>query len=139
MRITPIDDKAIEEGIWVNYMGVPLRISRWGNDKFNKAFRRLSKPYKREIQNNTLDNETSEKLICRAMAETILLGWDKDKTPDNVEYSVENAENLLLNDDDCREFIRRASSEAEAFYVQEKEEKVGNSPKPSSGTPSTAS
>lgn len=139
MLITPIDEKAVEEGVWVEYMGVPLRIARWGNAKFSKTFRRLSKPYQREIRNNTLDNETSERLVSEAMADAILLDWDKEKFPGKVEYSKENAIELLRQDEDCREFVRNAASQAETFYRQEDEEKVESLKKPSSGTVSTAS
>lgn len=139
MRITPISDKKAENGEWFEYLGVPLLIARSNSRTFKKTFRRLSKPYERQLRNNRLDPETSEKLVCRAMAEAVLLGWDESKMPGNVPYSIDNAESLLLSDTDCREFVSDIAQEAENFFITDEEEKVGKSSTPSNGKSNTAS
>lgn len=126
MRITPIDDEKVNGGITVNYLGVPLIIARANNDHFKKVFRTLTKPYQRDIDRNTLDNAVAEDLLCKALAQTILVGWDKSKFPGNIEYSVENAEQLLKNDPDCRIFVTNVSQDAENFYREDREDYRGN-------------
>lgn len=126
MRITPIDDKKVNEGSVFNYMGVPLTIARANNEKFKKVFRNLTKPYQREIDRGSIKNELAEELLCKALAQTILLGWDADKMPGNFPYTVENAESLLMNDPDCREFVMTISKEAENFYASDAEDRLGN-------------
>lgn len=126
MRITPIDDKKVNEGTEFNYMGVPLIIARSNNDKFKKLFRTLSKPYQRDIEKGTLSDEVSTEILCKSLAGTVLVGWDQDKMPGNFPYSVENATSLLYNDPDCRDFVMNVAREAENFFVSEQEEKLGN-------------
>ena len=126
MRITPIDDKKANDGEIFNYMGVPLRIARANNDNFKRVFRQLTKPYQRDIDKGTLDNDTAEDILCKALAQTVLLGWDETKFPGNYPYSVDNAESLLKNDIDCRNFVTEVSQGAENFYVVNREEFKGN-------------
>ena len=126
MRITPIDDKKVNEGSVFNYMGVPLTIARANNDKFKKLFRTLTKPYQREIDRGTMSNEDAEAILCKALAQTVLLDWDQEKMPGNFPYTKENAESLLKNDPDCREFVMSVAKEAENFYASEAEDRLGN-------------
>ena len=126
MRITPIDDKKVNEGSTFSYMGVPLVIARANNEKFKKVFRTLTKPYQREIDRGSIKNELAEELLCKALAQTILLGWDAEKMPGNFPYTVENAESLLLNDPDCREFVMAIAKEAENFYSEETADRLAN-------------
>lgn len=124
-RITPIDDELVIDGTWTNYLGVPLRIARANNDKFKKIFRQLSKPYNRQIENNSLPEDVAEDILTEALSKAILVDWDSSKFPDNVKYSHANAKDLLIHDPDCRDFVIEFSREAENFYIQENEEEVG--------------
>lgn len=139
MKITPIDERRADDGAWFDYMGVPLKIARSNNPNFKKVFRRLSKPYDKKLREHKLDPDTSEKLVCRSLAEAVLLDWDGEKLAkvigekDPIPYSADVAEELLLNDVDCREFVQDTASEAENYYKQETERKLGNSSAPSNG------
>jgi hypothetical protein len=133
MRITPIDESKADDGAWFEYMGVPLKIARSNNKAFRKAFRRVSRPYEKKLRENKLDSETSERLVCEAMAEAVLVDWDATKFPGNVPYSVEAAKEFLLEDIDARDFISDIAAEAENYYQSSKKEKVGNSSTPSNG------
>jgi hypothetical protein len=133
MKITPINEELVEEGKWVEYCGVPLKVGRTNSKRFKKAFRRLSKPYERKMRENKLDPETSEKLYCRAMAEAVLLDWDENQFPGKVAYSHDAAEQLLLDDVDCRDFVAEVAGDAENYFAEEEEDKMGKSSRPSSG------
>ena len=126
MRITPIDDKKANEGSTFKYMGVPLVIARGNNENFKKVFRTLTKPYQREIDRGSMKNELAEELLCKALAQTVLLGWDAEKMPGNFPYTVDNAESLLLNDTDCRAFVLDVSREAENFYTEDAADRLAN-------------
>lgn len=104
LKITPVGNKA-ELGAEGNYRGVMLRIARNNNSKYKSVFRRLLRPYQKEVENNTLDEATSDEILCAALAEGVLVGWDAKTFPNNVEYSIDNAKDLLLNDPDCRAFV----------------------------------
>lgn len=127
MRITPIDENKVNDGAWVDYMGVPLLIARANNDVFRKKFRQLTKPYQRQIDNDTLPETESEKILADSMAHGILVGWDKDKFPDGIEYSKEAAKELLLDDPDCRKFVTEFASQVDNFFTEQEEEDQGKS------------
>jgi hypothetical protein len=125
LKITPIG-KSAEEGVTANYMGVDLLIARAGNTKFKAAFRRLTKPYKHDIDNSTLSDEISEKLLAEAMAEGVLVGWSGFKSDGKeVKYSVDNAVDLLMNDPDCMEFVSEFSRDINNYLEKDKAELVG--------------
>jgi len=122
LKITPVGDKA-ELGAKVIYRGVELLVARMNNSKYKYVFRQLIKPYQKEVENNTLDDDTSDRLLCEALAEGILLGWNKDTFPGNVAYTKENAVELLLNDSDCRDFITDFANDINN-YLEEDEEQI---------------
>ena len=82
------------EGILLEYgnnsQGVPIcsRIARAGgsNERFNKRLEAIVKPYRRQIQTETIATEQVTKLMRRVYAETVVLGWENvelmDKNPD---------------------------------------------------------
>lgn len=125
LKITPIA-KTAEDGAYVNYRGVDLLVARAGNTKFKAAFRRTTKPYRNEIDNGKLDEETSERLIAEAMAEGVLVGW-KNFIVDGkeIKYSVENAVDLLTSDPDCYDFVSDFSKDIDNYLEQDEEETVG--------------
>lgn len=104
LKITPVGNKA-ESGAKAVYRGVELLVARMNNDVYKAAFRRLIRPYQKEVENNTLDEDTSESILSEALATGILVGWNEETFPGKVKYSVANAKDLLLNDPDCRDFV----------------------------------
>lgn len=120
LKITPVGDKA-ESGTYGTYRGVRLLIARMNNTRYKSAFRRLTRPYQEEIDNNQLDDEVSDQLLCEALAEGILIGWDVDTFPGNVKYTKANAIDLLMSDQDCREFVLKFSRDINNFLEREEE------------------
>lgn len=121
LKITPVGNKA-DLGAWGTYRGVKLKIARLNNNKYKAAFRRLMKPYQREIENNTLDDDTSDQLICESLAEGVLLDWKKETFPGEVEYSKDNAIDLLMNDTDCRSFVMDFAGDINNFLEDDEAE-----------------
>jgi len=122
LKITPVGNKA-DLGAWGYYRNVKLKIARLNNNRYKAAFRRLMKPYQKEIDNNTLDDDTSDRIICESLAEGVLVDWDKSTFPGEVEYSKENAIDLLLNDPDCRLFVMDYAGDINN-YLEDEEAKV---------------
>lgn len=125
MRITPIDDQKTTSGAWTEYMGVPVLVARSNNDVFRREFRRLSKPYQRQIDQNRLPEDIAENILATSMAKGILLDWDSEKFPGNVKYSFEAAKEVLTDDPDFRDFVTEYSGQAENYYEEEKEYSSG--------------
>ena len=125
LKITPIA-KTAEEGAWANYRGVKLLIARANNPKFKTTFRRLTKPYKKEMENETLDEKTSGDLLAQAFAEAILLDWkDFVINGKEIEYNKENAADLLINDPDCLQFVTDYANDIDNYLTVDEDELKG--------------
>ena len=111
-----------ESGAIGTYRGVALKIARMNNARYKAIFRRLIRPYQKEVENNTLDDQTSDSILCEALAEGILIGWNKETFPGKVSYTVENAKDLLLNDPDCREFVTEFANDINNYLDAEEAE-----------------
>jgi len=67
------------KGVVLEYAeGVDMTIARAGgaNKKFAKVLARLSKPYRRAIQTETIDEKVGNRLMMEAYAEAVVLGWN---------------------------------------------------------------
>ena len=110
-------DKNVEkEGIVLNYgtnskgKDIEIRIARAGgaNVQYAKLLESKTKPYRRQIQNETLDNEVAEKITQEVYAKTVVLGWT------GVEFPVLDAqgeetgtfEELPFNDKNCMRLFK---------------------------------
>jgi len=127
LQITPVDHGKEEDGSWGSYLGVPLLIARSNNAKFKKMFRRLSKPYKKQIDKGTIDDDTALDIMCKSIAYGVLNSWDKTKMPGNPEYSEENAVDLLKNDPDCLDYVQEYSNDLDNYIKEDIEEVVKES------------
>jgi hypothetical protein len=112
LMITPVDRDAQNEGTWIDYHGVDLKICRSNNPIFKKS---LIKAQAEDM--SKLSDSAREKRIAKVLsvniAEGLLVDWNGlGDTP----YTKESAENLLLNDDDCRQFVIGFANQAENFY-----------------------
>lgn len=108
-----------------DFKGVLLEIARTNSNDYIKKLRILTKPYQRQMEDGTLDVELDIKLTCQALAGTVLVGWGPFVLSDGtvIEYTVENASNLLFNDPDCRKFVLDIGKAA-ALYESESVEAI---------------
>ncbi|MDX1699244.1 MAG: hypothetical protein R3250_01440 [Melioribacteraceae bacterium] len=126
LRITPTKVEDEEYGIWTEYYGIKLRIARSTNTKFKKEFRRLTKPYQKEIDEDRMQEEKSSAILAEAMAKAILVDWkDFVVNGKEVEYSIANAIDLLTNDEDCRTFVSNFAGEIDNYIIEEMEKVSG--------------
>lgn len=129
LRITPVDDKKVEEGTWTTYRGVRLKIARGNNPKFRALFMKLTKPYQKQLVNQNLaalDEETMKDIMARVMSETILLDWNNFSIDGKeVPYTKENAYALLYNDSDCRDYVREFADDVDNYLKEEENEIAG--------------
>ena len=110
------------ESVGEDYFGVTLRIGRSNAPEFLSKLRRLTKPYKRQIDNGSLADDKSREMFCEAMAGTVLLGWsglEVDGKP--VPYTEATAKELLINDPDCREFVSQIAGSLDRFLEDEQQ------------------
>ena len=122
------DIETIDNGIWMPYEGSKFLIAHMSNKKFQRALARNQQPYRKKLENGTLDPEINKAALCKSMAEGILLDW-KDvvskgsKTP--VTYTVDNACTALMKNVEFRDFISEVAMNMANFKSEEVQD-LGN-------------
>jgi hypothetical protein len=107
-----------------------FKIARAGgaNQSFTKEFIRLTKPYRRAIQTETMDEETSRVILREAFSKHIILGWEGVTGPDGevLPFTRENCLKLLADLPQLFEEIRRAAEDASLYRAQTLKVDAGN-------------
>ena len=118
------------EGVWVDLGdGIRVKVARANNPTHLRATERLIKPFRRQIQNNSLPIDKTTELTIKAMSLGILKDWegienDKGKP---VPYSEDMAVELLTEYKDFREEVSEISQSMEMYRNEEIEEEQKNS------------
>jgi hypothetical protein len=111
------------EGVWIELgEGARIKVARMNNPRHSAALRRVTKPYRRQIEAGTLNEDISYRLIGEAMAEGILLDWEGlDEQGEPLKYSPKAARDLLVNPQlrDFRAQVESAANDAEQFRLEE--------------------
>lgn len=121
------DIPVIEDGVWVEYQGSKFLVAHMSNMKFQRALARHQQPYRRKIEQGTIDPQTSKDLICKAMSEGILLDW-KDvgsKSGEQVQYTTQAGFTALSKNPEFRDFISEFAMNLSNYRADEVEE-LGN-------------
>lgn len=121
------DNSLADEGVWKEFKGSEFLIAHISNMKFQRALSRGQQPYRKKLENGTLDPKINKEVICKAMAEGVLLDWRKvvDKNKAETPYTVAAGIVALSKDTEFREFISEFSMELMNFRKEELED-VGN-------------
>lgn len=100
---------------------IAFRIARagGGNVAFAKVMEAKMKPYRRQLQTDTLDPKVAERILREVYAEAVILGWEnvQDEDGNEMEFSVENCIKLLTDLPELYLEIQQ-SSQKTALYRQ---------------------
>jgi hypothetical protein len=117
-------DKALEtNGIKVDYGAFYLRLARAGgaNKAYARAMDRLTKPYRRQIQTETIDPEVANRLFIEAYAESVVVGWGmKGEDGQDIEGSFPLDKDTILSF--SRENVVRAFEALPDLFTDAKEQ-----------------
>lgn len=125
--------EAEAEGAWTEYGPnedgtIPrFKLSRMSksNKRYQKELERATKPHRRSMELETMDNDLAEKLMMEVFVDTILLDWENidDKEGNRLSFSRENALKLFKDlpelYDDLQDKARKASLFREASLEDE--------------------
>lgn len=124
-NLNSIDNNAKSNGKWVDLEGSRFLIASINSFSFQDRFDALQKPHKRAIDKGTLPPETSNDIMCKALAYAVLLDWEgveADGVP--VEYSRENAVRALKDNDELKSFVVEIASDISNFRAEKEAEDV---------------
>lgn len=119
------DDNLERVGILLEYgensKGKPIaiRIARAGgaNSQYTKLIEARVKPYRRQIQNETIERVVVDKLLRQVYAETVVLGWEnvEDENGNELPFSTENCAKIFEDLPDLFSDIQEQSQRAALF------------------------
>ena len=105
--------------------GLKVTVARIGCKAYQDVIKKLTAPHQRAIRNKTLDDSVYETIMNKALAETILLGWEglEDEHGEVIKYSKEKAYELLTDPEykDFKDAISDLANEQEVFRQAEVE------------------
>lgn len=117
--------------------GIKIRVARFNNEEFQSYWEAITKPFRRQIENNTISKEDLRELMIDAISETVLLGWSGVKVKGKeFPYSKDNAMTLLRDLKEFRDIVSEESRRFEHFRAQDMEDDKGNSKRSSAGSSS---
>ena len=116
-----------KDGVWVEFEGSRFLIAHMSNLRFQRKLANLRQPHLSKINRNTIDPKLSQEITCKAMAGTILLGWDHvvNNVGEKVEFTEELAASVLIKQPDVREFVSDSAVNLEHFR-DDQIEQTGN-------------
>ena len=98
---------------------IQIRIARAGgsNKQFDKRMEALTKPIRRQLQNETVDPVALDNIFRRVWAETVVLGWDNVQDPNgkDIPFTVDNCIQLFVDLPDLFADIQEQSRKISLF------------------------
>lgn len=116
----------------VNSQGKPIeiRVARAGgsNDAYVKRMEARAKPFRRQIQNETIERAVLLGLVREVFAETVVLGWEgvEDANGNALPFSRENAIKLFTDLPDLFDDVQEQAQRAALFRATMREEDAKN-------------
>lgn len=125
------DNTLEKEGILLEYgtnsKGDPIciRIARAGgaNAQYAKRMETRVKPYRRQIQNETMENALVERIVKEVYAETVVLGWEnvEDENGQPMQFNEKNCVKLFDDLPDLFRDLQEQSQRAALFRAEVRE------------------
>lgn len=112
------------KGIYLQYgtnsKGEPIKflVARQGgsNTAFNRAMEAATKPHRRMIQTDNMDEKTSQGILVKVFSQAVILGWEgvEDENNNPLPFNRENCEKLLT---DLPELLKDISVQTNNFSL----------------------
>jgi len=105
-------------------------VSRMGktNKRYSKALEAATRPYRRQIELGTMNNDTAETLFLGVFVDTVLKGWEnvKDANGNELPFNKQNAVKLLTDLPDVYDRLQEEAKLSANFRDVALEEEVKN-------------
>jgi hypothetical protein len=140
-KLFKTNKKMEREGILIDYgpnedlpgdppPSIRFRVARSGgsNVAYSKVLERITKPWKRALQNGQVSNERAKEMDREAFIEACLLGWENVTLGGQVlEFSAANAKVLFETLPDMYDDLREQAGSSALFREETREADLGNS------------
>lgn len=125
------DDDLEKQGITLQLgEDVSIRLARAGgsNQKYGKLFGEKIKPYRRQMDNGTLDDAVASRIMAEVYADTIVLGWSgvTDENGNHLEFTRDNCIKLFTDLPELFRVVQEEAGRLANFRQAEREEDAKN-------------
>lgn len=116
------DNPLLTQGAWAEFEGSKFLVTHMSNLAFQRAWLRKQQPHRKKIEAGTLDPAIVRDLMTQAMAEAMILDWQKvvDGEGKEVPFSKEACVKALANNPELRDFVSEFSMQLDNFRQEEK-------------------
>lgn len=126
------DPELEKKGVWLDLgdAGKYLLARAGGSNKaFQKRFESLTKPYRRAIQTETMDNDVADKILVKIYTDCVILGWENvtGRDGEQLEFNRDNCIKLLMDLPDLFTAIRDTATSSAVYREVVREEDSKNS------------
>lgn len=101
---------------------IRIKIARSGgaNQRFASVLEAKTKPHRRNIQTETIDNKIVEKLLLETFAESVILDWENVADADGnvLHFTKENVIKVLTDLPDLFADIREQAAKSSLFRTE---------------------
>lgn len=86
------------QGVVIDYGDFRVTLARAGgaNKQFGKVFEAKTKPYRRAIQTETMDEGVAMRILCETYAETAIKNWEVKDADGNWSVGIEAPDRSIL-------------------------------------------
>jgi len=118
------DLQSIDNGVWAEWSGSKFLVAHISNMKFQKLLARFQQPHRKKLEAGTLDPQVNRDILCKAMAEGILLDWANvtSVSGSTTSFSSQNAFHALQRDPEFRDFVAEFAAQMANFRAEEVED-----------------
>ncbi len=130
------DKQAEVDGVWVEYGAnedgtIPaFKISRMSkaNKKYTKALEKATRPHRRAIELETMNNDLAERLFMEVFVDTVLLDWKNIQGRDGseIKLSKDEAMKLFVELPELYDDLQEKAKKASLFREEALEDESGN-------------
>jgi hypothetical protein len=131
------DPELERAGVWLEYgfnerTEKPIRLlcARAGgaNTNFQKKLEAAMKPYRRQVQTETMDNKVAERILKKVYADAIVLGWEEvdDENDQPMPFTAENCVKLFEALPDLFRDVQDATQKVAVYRAEVMEADAGN-------------
>ena len=109
----------VERGAWFDAAdGQRFLVARWDNQAFSDRIEMLKRPHRRKLERQEVPAKVLTDILCRAMSETLLLGWEGMAGPGgpDIPYTPEAGYQMLKESPDFRDKVADWAKDEEAFF-----------------------
>ena len=123
------DSNLEKDGIWIDYGPFAFKIARAGgsNEKYKRMLQARMKPYRRQIQNETMSEEKAQTILLETFVDAVLLDWRDvaDREGNVMDFNRENALQLFSDLKDLLADLQTQAQKISNFRREEVEEDLG--------------